>query len=80
MGENRFYKYNCIIHSIPANTKRQLANINIHVQTYSGITLIGTINEKKTVTKYFNRSQLNKNVVKRNENMWKTNLQDTHLD
>ena len=60
--------------------KRQLANINIHVQTYSGITLIDTINEKKTVTKYFNRIQLNKNVEKKNENMWETNLRDTHLD
>jgi len=32
-----------------------------------------TINEKKTVSKYFNRIQLNKNVEKRKENMWETN-------
>ena len=38
------------------------------------------VNEKKKVTKYFNRIQLNKNVEKRNENLWETNLQDANLD
>ena len=74
MGGNQFYKYNQLIHSIPANTKRQLADKYINVPTSSGITLIDTVNKKKKVTNYFNRIQLNKNVDKRNENLWETNL------
>jgi len=66
MGEiNSTNTYNQLIHSIPANTKKQLPDININVQTYSGISLIDTVNEKKEVTKYFNRIQLNKNVEKK---------------
>jgi len=53
MGENQFYKYNQPIHSIPANTKRQLADININVQTYSGITLIDINTMNSTVPGHY---------------------------
>jgi len=36
-------------------TKRQLAHIYINAQTYSGITLLHTINEKKKSHEIFNR-------------------------
>jgi len=65
MGQNKFYMYNQFIHSIPANTKRQLTDRHLNVQTSSGITLNNTINEKKKVTKYFNGIQINKNVEKK---------------
>ena len=52
MDDNKFYKNSQLIHSIPANTKRQLADIHMNVHINYEITLINAIQETKTVTAF----------------------------